>query len=57
MLLFIAGFAAAIAPSTLALAWMIWAGGIGEDPDQPAARILPFVKGRPKRHQRATRAA
>jgi hypothetical protein len=48
--IFIAGFATAVAPSMIALLWMMWAGGIGEDPRYPSAEILPFVKGRPKRH-------
>jgi hypothetical protein len=46
MILFFAGFVAALAPSVIALAWVIWVGGIGEDPDQ-TAQVLPF-----KRHPR-----
>jgi hypothetical protein len=34
MVLFFAGVLAALAPSTVVLAWIVWAGGIGEDPDQ-----------------------
>jgi hypothetical protein len=57
MLLFMAGFATAVAPSMLALAWMLWMGGIGEDPDQPGALVLPFVKRQPKRRGSVTEVA
>ena len=48
MMLFLAGVLTALVPSAIALVWLIWAGGIGEDPDQPSARILPFPKTQPK---------
>jgi hypothetical protein len=29
-----------LAPSTIVLAWILWVGGIGEDPDQKASGRL-----------------
>jgi hypothetical protein len=40
MVLFFAGVLAALAPSTIVLAWILWVGGIGEDPDQKASGRL-----------------
>jgi len=48
MFLFFTGFVAALVPSAIAFGLMIWAGGVREDPDQPSARILPFVRTLPK---------
>jgi hypothetical protein len=57
MMLFFAGALAALVPSAIALAWLIWTGGIGEDPDQPGARILPFAKTQPKSIEQKARSA
>jgi hypothetical protein len=57
MFLFFAGVAAALAPSAIVFGWMLWAGGIGEDPDQPSARIVPFAKAYPKPIARKARSA
>ena len=48
MFLFFTGFVAVLVPSAIAFGLMIWAGGVREDPDQPSARILPFVRTLPK---------
>jgi len=57
MTAFFAGVATALVPSAVGFAWMLWAGKIGEDPDQPTALILPFVKTQPKGNGRRTRSA
>jgi hypothetical protein len=57
MMLFLAGVLTALVPSAIALAWLIWAGGIGEDPDQQSARVLPFAKAQPKSNERKARSA
>jgi hypothetical protein len=53
MIPFFAGFVAALAPSLMALAWLIWVGGIGEDPDQTTAQVMPFKRQPRARWQKA----
>jgi hypothetical protein len=48
MIMFLAGALAALASSTILLAWILWWDGVGDDPDQKTARVVPLVGRQPK---------
>jgi hypothetical protein len=45
---FFTGVVAVLAPSAIAFGWMIWAGGVGEDPDETTCQVVPFVRKQTK---------